>query len=833
MPPKKIIKQTIKKVEEETSKSIKLPKALVETKDTKKNEKTVDKSTEMNKSNKPFILSVPTSSKKHVKKVKQMKQEIEHKDELKKDEIKQKQTSSSSITKIKTPTTSKDNVNQTKQTNNTQKFEFQNQIDETFEKLEPSLDKIINEIGFTTMESAKYFSLIYDLYLELDVFITPEITKYIENKIIEILDKLYNEMINEITKQPIEKIIKSLNKSIQLIESSSQFYEHVFKQYSQSSLTSNTFEELNKQKRLGFLNDVKKSCQLTTQFLNIWTISRENNTTEIGLITEILQTYKRYLPSNNEFDKLLKEYYDLLKDQSFNEYTQKNNQCLTNGIKQYLNDIHQFYTIEMERIRIAQLPIEIEKEMQMKMISLVKESEDDVMKILDQIIHEKDYHFVKCINNLFIEFNNNKIREKLFEKIDLLFTEKMTNRINVEKAKETMDVLFDCYEILDNLRQCLTKMNINKLDTLYQNQLLKQSVLLHDVENSLFPLLLSKYLNLAIKKNSSVCSDQNELKKKVRMIFEIAQFVVNRDIFVHSVCKLFIDRIRLAVTDEEREEILIENFIMYDKLSAFKFQQIQSDNVKSKQINDQFIEAGGDKDFNCIIFNSIHDNFRDKTKMRIDEMSLEKFERFKMFYSIGRSTQKLEICWESSSGIISFNKKYLLTSSFPQMMLLLLFNTNEKLTLEEIATKMNIEKQHVKTILSGIIQRGILQSNTQLISDSSEISINDEFISKTRKISVNFIAKQLIETTNEIEEETKENDDDEIYLLRQQILKAAIVRIMKHAKILNCQQLIIQSIETTSRKFKASVSMVRKTIELLINEEFLERHNITDIRYIA
>ena len=71
-----------------------------------------------------------------------------------------------------------------------------------------TLDKIISEKGFQTTESAKYYSLIYDLYLLIDVMLTDEISTYVEKKIENILDRLYKSFMTEIKSQPIENFIK-------------------------------------------------------------------------------------------------------------------------------------------------------------------------------------------------------------------------------------------------------------------------------------------------------------------------------------------------------------------------------------------------------------------------------------------------------------------------------------------------------------------------------------------------------------------------------------------------------------------------------------------------
>ena len=288
----------------------------------------------------------------------------------------------------------------------------------------------------------------------------------------------------------------SLNKDLQLIDSATIFYGRVFQQYSESTLTAKSFENLNKERKITFLTDVKKGCQLNVKFMNIWTRSRDNNTTEISLVSEIMEKYQHYLPSTDQVNTMKKKYWKSLKDQSEIEYARKNNECLVSGIKQYLHDFHQFYCLELERIRLARLPNDVEKELKTKLVVLCNESESEVIKIIDQLVHEKDYQLIKCLNDLYIGNENKQITKRLLERIELLFSEKMSNKIEIDKIKDTTEVLFDCYDILKQLKNCLSGEIIVQLDSLFKQELIKQSTALNDTDNSLFPMLLSKYPKL-------------------------------------------------------------------------------------------------------------------------------------------------------------------------------------------------------------------------------------------------------------------------------------------------------------------------------------------------
>nr|CAH7737118.1 unnamed protein product [Callosobruchus chinensis] len=206
---------------------------------------------------------------------------------------------------------------------------------------------------------------------------------------------------------------------------------------------------------------------------------------------------------------------------------------------------------------------------------------------------------------------------------------------------------------------------------------------------------------------------------------------------------------------------------------------------------------------------------------------------FQKFYSSSHNGRKL--VWQPDLGhcivkaTFDRGNKELQVSLF-QTIVLLLFNEAEKLTFAEILELTNIETDELKRTLLSLAcgKSRVLFKITKgkEIEKEDVFCVNNRFTDKLFRVKINQI--QLKESVEE-EQATEKS----VLADRQFQIDAAIVRILKHRKQLNHNELISELFNVLDIPVKAYD--LKKRIELLIEREYLARDkdNPTNYTYVA
>lgn len=194
-------------------------------------------------------------------------------------------------------------------------------------------------------------------------------------------------------------------------------------------------------------------------------------------------------------------------------------------------------------------------------------------------------------------------------------------------------------------------------------------------------------------------------------------------------------------------------------------------------------------------------------------------------------------------------RKHILSVSTHQMCVLMLFNSRERMTFEEIMTETDIpEKDLTRAIQSlamgkptqrilfrnskskdiGSLHSLLLIFSNAIVSHaepSNVFTVNDSFSSKLYRVKI-----QAVTAKGESEPERKETrnkvDED-----RKHEIEAAIVRIMKARKRMSHANLVSEVTEQLKSRFLPSPTIIKKRIEGLIEREYLAR--TSDDRFVA
>jgi len=197
---------------------------------------------------------------------------------------------------------------------------------------------------------------------------------------------------------------------------------------------------------------------------------------------------------------------------------------------------------------------------------------------------------------------------------------------------------------------------------------------------------------------------------------------------------------------------------------------------------------------------------------------------FEHFYFDRHSGRRLT--WQPQMGsadIRAFFKKgkHLLNVSTYAMVVLLLFNTNDTLSWEDIKNHTQIADQDLKRTLQSLAcaKYKILVKSSKgkdILADDS-FSFNHDFTCNMARIKIQALASR-VENDGE-----RKNTQDKVDEERKHQIEASVVRIMKDRKTMEHNLLISEVTKQLSSRFMPSPVMIKKRIEALIDREYLER----------
>jgi len=169
-------------------------------------------------------------------------------------------------------------------------------------------------------------------------------------------------------------------------------------------------------------------------------------------------------------------------------------------------------------------------------------------------------------------------------------------------------------------------------------------------------------------------------------------------------------------------------------------------------------------------------------------------------------------------------RKHIICVSTYQMVVLLMFNTRDSLTYEEIKEETLIPDRELTRALQPLSvgkhnQRILVKHpKTKEIEPSHSFSVNESFTSALHRVKVQQASARQGEAEPERNETRKKVDED-----RKHEIEACVVRIMKSRKQLNHNQLVTETVEQLNKRFQPSPLVIKKRIEGLIEREYMKR----------
>jgi len=207
-------------------------------------------------------------------------------------------------------------------------------------------------------------------------------------------------------------------------------------------------------------------------------------------------------------------------------------------------------------------------------------------------------------------------------------------------------------------------------------------------------------------------------------------------------------------------------------------------------------------------------------------------ERFQSFYLQKHTGRKLS--WQTNTGTAELratfsSRKHELCVSTYQMTILMLFNSNDTLTLEQISNQTNIPdlelRRHLISLCTPkhrILKKGSRGKTIQSKDDS--FTFHKDYTSKLKRVKVPLVSmKETTPSDAKSSNIPAHNIPAPVEEDRRHLVEAAIVRIMKARKSLDHNALVAEVTRQLSVRFTPTPTSIKKRIESLMDREYLER----------
>ncbi|PCH40016.1 Cullin-domain-containing protein [Wolfiporia cocos MD-104 SS10] len=336
------------------------------------------------------------------------------------------------------------------------------------------------------------------------------------------------------------------------------------------------------------------------------------------------------------------------------------------------------------------------------------------------------------------------------------------------------------------------------------------------------PELLAKHADALLRKNNKM-AEEEDLEGALNKVMVLFKYIDDKDVFqTYYTTKLSKRLIHGVSASDEAEASMISKL---KEACGFeytnKLQRMFTDMSLSKDLTDQFKERmqqnHDDMDLTFTIM-VLGTNFwplnPTNTEFIIPTDILQTFERFTKYYQQKHSGRKLTWLWNYSKNELRTNylsQKYILMTSSWQMAVLLQYNNNDTLSLDELHTATGISKDYLKQVLGVLVKAKILINE-----EADQYDLNPGFKSKKIRINLNMPIKA--EQKAESSDVLKIVDEDRKY-----VIQATIVRIMKARKTMKNQQLMNEVTSQISQRFTPKVADIKKAIDHLLEKEYIER----------
>ncbi|KAI6654601.1 Cullin-2-like [Oopsacas minuta] len=345
--------------------------------------------------------------------------------------------------------------------------------------------------------------------------------------------------------------------------------------------------------------------------------------------------------------------------------------------------------------------------------------------------------------------------------------------------------------------------------------------------------ILAKQCDAILRKGSKIVSEA-EVDERLTQLVTIFSYVDGKDIFLRFYSRNLANRlINSTYISQDSEENMIQKLKACCGYSyTNKLQRMLQDIRISEDLRIKFQLKAGEKNILKVLVlqsGSWPIQRRTAPSFQLPEDLTPLLMGFENFYHSqfsGRTLQWLHYRSTMEVSMTYLKNVHVVVATTYQASILLLFNKQDKVTLEDIMQLYCLPEEDVTRTLASLVESKILQEESQL--GGTEYLLNMNYSNKHFKFKIaSTMLKDTASDRNNVHHSI--NEDRKIFL------QAAIVRIMKARKAQTHNQLISEVVEQSKSRFQPNISIIKKCIELLMEKQYLVRaeEDKTLYRYCA
>jgi cullin 1 len=355
------------------------------------------------------------------------------------------------------------------------------------------------------------------------------------------------------------------------------------------------------------------------------------------------------------------------------------------------------------------------------------------------------------------------------------------------------------------------------------------------------PTILGKYCDAILRKGPSFISDETEMERTLSDVTAIFKYFPDKDIFMTVYQRLLSKRlITGASASIDAEKLMVQKLKAIQGFEyCLKLQRMITDVELGTDTSHDFQACLAKQGlafpfgFNvAVLTTGVWPLSGGNTDFQIPAELLPAVEAFRCYYDGKYQGRRLTYLHHVSRADVQFRPKkglYRLATTTYQMGVLVAFagaggspdRPPAALTFQELGGATLLSGNALRAALVPLVHLKLLKcsggDDAAAWGPGTAFAANDAFASRRPRLNCALVAH--VEDARQAERETKREVEEERILK----LKAAIVRIMKARKNLGHTALIQETIAQVNGWFQPKVPVIKRTIEALLEEEYLRR----------